>query len=282
MMRCTPYPTFVFMIGVAILLGACDEQGAEAHLPALSAVREAEADGPTAPCCPVDDKAGAANGVGVAGDGVGAAQPATTQPATQPTTQPGESNQSARASEWVKPADRQAFDLDYKMTDQDGNSLSLEDLKGKPIAMSFIFTRCPNPQMCPLIVTAMARLQNDLEQAGLADQVWLTLLSYDPVFDTPARLKRYGADRGLRFTNAKMLRPDPNQFRELLHEFQIGVDYNADGSIGHFIELLVIDHKGRFVRDYQGDIWSNQRVLDDLKKLVAESGLTERVAKALP
>jgi len=118
----------------------------------------------------------------------------------------------------------------------------------------------------------MANLQRDLEEAGLSEKVKLALITYDPVYDTPGRLKAYGADRGLRFTNAVMLRPGVEQFRQLLHEFQIGVDYRADGSIGHFIELLLIDHAGRFVRDYQGQVWDNVAVLDDLKKLVAQQG----------
>ena len=68
-----------------------------------------------------------------------------------------------------------------------------------------------------------------------------------------------------------MLRPEPDEFRSLLHEFQIGVQYHPDGSIGHFIELLLIDHQGRFVRDYQGDIWDNAAVLADLARLVDEA-----------
>jgi protein SCO1/2 len=116
----------------------------------------------------------------------------------------------------------------------------------------------------------MANLQRDLEEVELSDKVRLVLITYDPVYDTPARLKAYGADRGLEFTNAVMLRPGFYQFRQLLNEFQVGVDYRADGSIGHFIELLLIDHKGRFVRDYQGQVWDNPAVLDDLKRLLAE------------
>lgn len=190
-----------------------------------------------------------------------------------PATQPAEGDTAvgaARASQWIEPGDREAFDLDYDMTDQDGRAMNLGDLAGVPIAMSFIFTRCPTPQMCPLITVTMANLQRDLEEAGLSEKVRLALITYDPVYDTPARLKAYGADRGLRFTNAVMLRPGVEQFRQLLHEFQIGVDYRTDGSIGHFIELLLIDHRGRYVRDYQGQVWDNAVVLNDLKRLVAE------------
>lgn len=179
----------------------------------------------------------------------------------------------ARASGWIEPADRDPFDLDFKMTNQDGQSLVLSELAGSPMAMSFIFTRCSNPKMCPMITLAMAHLQRDLDAVGLGQKVKLLLVTYDPVYDNPERLKKYGVDRGLAFTNTIMLRPDVDQFRQLLSEFQIGADYRSDGSIGHVIELLLIDHKGRFVRDYQGQVWDNALVLEDLKKLVAEQAL---------
>ncbi len=187
----------------------------------------------------------------------------------------GEQNSAARASAWIEPADRVEFDLDFEMTNQDGTTVSLKNWLGSPAAVSFIYTRCPDPKMCPLITARMAGLQQDLATAGLSDQVKLALISYDPVFDTPGRLKQYGEDRGMKFSaNAMALQPNPDRFRELLHEFQIGVNYQADGSIGHFIELLLIDHQGRFVRDYQGQVWDNATVMADIQKLVEEQAAT--------
>ncbi len=213
------------------------------------------------PCCPVEKHE--RSGANTKGKGDTVMQPVVLDQAPAPPT-------PARASSWLEPADREPFDLDFVMTDQDGRSLVLSELVGSPLAMSFIFTRCPNPNLCPVITLTMAHLQRDLETAGLAPKVRLLLMTYDPVYDTPQRLKKYGEDHGLRFTRAAMLRPEPDQFRRLLGEFQVGVDYHADGSIGHTIELLLIDGQGRFVRDYQGQIWDNALVLADLKRLVAE------------
>ena len=181
----------------------------------------------------------------------------------------------ARAGQWLEPADRAAFDLDFNVTNQDGTSLNMSSLIGMPTVVSFIYTRCPDPKMCPLIVVTTANLQRDLKAAGLSGKVRLLLVSYDPMYDTPERLKAFGQDRGLVFgPHAMMLRPEVERFRELLHEFQLGVDYKPDGSIGHFIEMLVIDAQGRFVRDYQAQVWDNAAVLEDLKRLVAEQAVT--------
>lgn len=206
------------------------------------------------PCCAVDQSQ----------------KPSGSQPQKPDGDSPELTASVARAGQWTELADRVAFDLDYRMTDQAGRALYLRDLIGSPLALSFIYTRCPDPNMCPAMTLTMAQLQRDLEQAGLGNRVKLVLMTYDPVFDTPERLKAFGQERGLAFTNAMMLQPDADRFREVLSEFQVGVDYRADGSIGHFIELLLIDGQGRFVRDYQGQIWDNMAVLTDLKRLVAE------------
>ena len=218
------------------------------------------------PCCPVESD------VDADGEARTTEQP---EPVDPPALDASTPTANARASEWILPEDRDHFDLDFEMTDQNGQALTFGDLVGKPLAISFIFTRCPNPKMCPLITLTLAHLQRDLELANLAEDVTLVLLTYDPVYDTPERLRQYGLERGLQFSNAVMLRPDTEAFRQLLSEFQIGVDYQADGSIGHFIELLMVDHDGRFVRDYQGDVWDNVAVLEDLKRLVIEQQSAE-------
>lgn len=216
------------------------------------------------PCCAVDPNEPSLDAIST---------PSKPDPFEQPMDIPIPAAK-ARASVWMESTDRQPFDLDFKMTNQNAQTLVLSELAGKPLAMSFIFTRCPNPNLCPLITLTMAHLQRDLESAGLAQNVTLALLTYDPIYDTPKRLHQYGLDRGLQFTNAMMLQPDAETFRQLLGEFQIGVDYQSNGSIDHFIELLIIDHQGRFVRDYQGNVWDNASVLADLKQLVNEQQAT--------
>lgn len=205
----------------------------------------------------------------------------TTQPSAMnasvtlaaPTTQPAEQTYKARSSPFLAPADRETpFDLDFAATDQDGNALKLADLVGKPIVMSFIFTRCGNPKMCPAITLQMANLQRSLDDANLADDVRVVLLSYDPVYDTPARLKKYGATRGFRFTHGDtILQPSVDDYRDLIGELAIAVAPLPDGSFNHAMELLVIDAQGRYVRDYQGDLWGNEPILEDVRKLVAEA-----------
>ena len=174
-------------------------------------------------------------------------------------------------SDWIEAADRDPTYLDFEVMDQSGNSMPLSSLTGKSTAISFIFTRCPRSDMCPLIVKTMARLQRLIEKAGIESNVRLLLISYDPAYDTPKRLRQYGEQRGLKFTNAKMLRPSPRDTHELLMELDIAVVPNSDGTFGHFIELVLLDHKGAIASNTRGGIWDNRKTLEDLKELLLEA-----------
>lgn len=177
----------------------------------------------------------------------------------------------ARPDTWVEPADRAAFALDFQFTDQEGREVNFNDFVGKPMAVTFFFTRCPNPEMCPVIITRLAQLEAMVRKAGMTDDVNLLAISYDPTHDTPAVMKAYGSQRGMRFDGSAMLRPTNDQYLALLRELEVNITVSPNGTIGHFVEMILIDSQGRYARDYRGDVWPNEPVFADLKRLVAEA-----------
>ena len=175
-------------------------------------------------------------------------------------------------SPWIEPDDRDIkFEMDTVVLDQDGNELKIADLVGKPLVLSFFFTRCPDRNVCPLIVTTAGFLEDQLVEAGLEDDVNIVLISYDAIHDTPAILKEYGKERGVDFKTIRMVvAKDPETVGYMLHEYSATARMTKDGSFAHVIELLLIDKQGRFVRDYGGEIWENEQVIADIRKLIAE------------
>lgn len=75
---------------------------------------------------------------------------------------------------------------DFSLTNRDGRTVTLKDLRGAPWVADFIFTRCP--ASCPMMTTRMARLNRDLPQDL---PVRLVSFSVDPEHDTPAVLQKY-------------------------------------------------------------------------------------------
>jgi len=173
-------------------------------------------------------------------------------------------------TEWYPRNERDVLDLNFNMTNQDGEAVNLARLVDRPTAISFIFTRCGNQKMCPLITVTLANLQRDLEAAGLRDKTRVILVSYDPVYDTPELLKKYGEDRGFRFDQGGMLRPEVDTYRDFITELNLTVGPMPDGTFNHAMELLLLDHQGHYAREYHGVIWANAPVVEDLRKLVDE------------
>jgi protein SCO1/2 len=71
-------------------------------------------------------------------------------------------------------------------TDQ-GRQLSLADLRGRVVVLSFGYTHCPD--VCPTTLTALAGLMRGLGPEATGVQVLFVTL--DPERDTPERLRAY-------------------------------------------------------------------------------------------
>ena len=156
----------------------------------------------------------------------------------------------------------------FEFTTHEGKRLRFSDLKGAPSAVSFIYTRCQNQRKCPLVARTMAQLQSDLDRAGIQPRPNLALITYDPEYDTPARLKEFGAPFGLTSsTNTLLLRPDPAAKLDLFEELKVAVNFNAGGVNLHGIQLLLFDKAGRPAQAYRGLIWDNSKVIADLQAL---------------
>ncbi|WP_159437644.1 SCO family protein [Ferrimonas marina] len=152
--------------------------------------------------------------------------------------------------------------------------------QGHYVVLSFIYTRCPDPNACPLASFVLSRLQLKLaQQPELAAQVRLITLSFDPQFDSPAtmaaygqRFNRPGAPQWLFATTsgAEQLAPileDYNQW--VLAEYdQQG---NPTGMLSHLLRVYLIDPQRQVRNIYSTGFLHADVVLNDLGTLVLES-----------
>lgn len=86
---------------------------------------------------------------------------------------------------------------DFAMTTEDGQTLSLTELRGKVVVLTFIYTRCPLPDFCPLMDRKFAALAAALETfPERARHVRLISVSFDPEHDTPDILRKHAQTQG--------------------------------------------------------------------------------------
>ncbi len=155
------------------------------------------------------------------------------------------------------------------LIDQDGKARSLEDWKGRILAVTFIYTRCPLPDFCPAIDRRFADAQKMIvSDEALRGGVQLLSVSFDPAFDTPAVLtahaQKLGADRSV-WTFVTGTREDVARFGS-----HFGMTLLAEASKGpeivHNLRTAIIDADGRLVTLLHGTDWSSADLVAELKK----------------
>src|SRR5215204_3799846 len=79
-----------------------------------------------------------------------------------------------------------------ELVDQRGARRALADWRGQVLVVTFVYTRCPLPNFCPLIDRHFAAVQEHVRSSSdLHGRVHLLSVTLDPEYDTPAVLLRH-------------------------------------------------------------------------------------------
>jgi len=149
------------------------------------------------------------------------------------------------------------------LEDQDGSRLSFfEAFAGRPTALTFFYTRCQNPEKCSLTVTRLARLARSCEAQGLDANV--AGITYDAAFDRPARLRGYGADRAMAFSDRCRLLRTLGPFDPIQATFDLGVGFGPVTVNRHRLDLVVLDPALTVTAQFERRLWRETAVLDAL------------------
>ena len=158
---------------------------------------------------------------------------------------------------------------DTTLTDQDDRAFTLSDWRDSAVVITFIYTRCPLPQFCPLLDRRFAEIQAlAAGDPALQTRVRLLSISFDPATDTPARLRAHAAS----------VKADPAVWRfatapeaivdRLAAEYGINVIRETDGTITHNLRTVVVDSRGAIVAIHDNNDWSATDIVDELRTTV--------------
>lgn len=121
--------------------------------------------------------------------------------------------------------------------DQGGTRLSLEPLlTAGPTLLAFFYTRCMNPQKCSLTITRLGVIARRAADTGAAMRI--LAVSYDPDFDAPHRLTKYGADRGFPFSDSARLVRSVEGWQSLRSVLRLQVGYGPTTVNEHAREVF--------------------------------------------
>jgi protein SCO1/2 len=162
---------------------------------------------------------------------------------------------------------------DELLVDQDGASHPMATLRGHRVALTFIYTRCPDPTFCPLMNRNFATLQKALAADRALADVRLVTVTLDPEHDTPPVLKAHAKVFGADPSVWTFLTGDPAEVKRFGEQFGLHAQPDADAAlqIVHNLRTVLIGADGRLVKAYSGNEWTPTELLADLKATPAPS-----------
>ncbi len=156
---------------------------------------------------------------------------------------------------------------DFALTSQDGAPVTLRDFRGKAVAVTFIFTSCPDT--CPLLTDKMARVQDQLGP-DFGTKVAFLSITVDPERDTPEVLKRYAEAFGANLAGWAFLTGAPAAIEEVTRRYGTYAAKTADGEVDHTFLTSLVDPDGVLRVQYLGVRFDPEEFRRDLLSLLNE------------
>jgi len=147
---------------------------------------------------------------------------------------------------------------DFGLINQDGQAFRLRDFRGKAVLLTFIYTRCPIPNFCPLMSKNFAELQQRLSKEFPGKYQMLSI-SIDPGFDRPEVLKEYGGRYGAQGKDWSFATGEAEQIGFVAG--LMGLYYaQENGLVSHDLRTAVISPEGRLVHLWKSNVWTPYEV----------------------
>ena len=158
------------------------------------------------------------------------------------------------------------------LTNQEGKQIRFSDFKGKAVAITFIYTRCPLPDYCILMSNNFRKVQRLLAKEKSLEGKWhLVTTSFEPKFDSPKVMKEYGKSYNADFTNWDFVTDSDTSGKSIMKLADgLGLTYENDegGLIAHNLRTVLLNRQGRIVKVTNGNEWMPEELAGEMKKLI--------------
>ena len=186
----------------------------------------------------------------------------------------------------LQPSDQNAPVPDFTLVNQDGKRVRLADYRGKSVLLTFIYTRCPLADYCPLMTHNFAEIEKNIEKSPeLYAKTHLISISFDSQYDTPKVLRNYArafvADRGQQtFEHWEFATIPAAEKKDVTKFFDVFVT-QEQGQVVHSMSTAIISPDGHMYKAYNGNDWKPADVLMDLNASTASES-SQNISQSLP
>jgi protein SCO1 len=151
---------------------------------------------------------------------------------------------------------------DFALTDQTGQRIHLAQFQGKVVALTFGYSRCPNPQYCFRMSSNLAHVEKRMRASHRADLVLITIM-IDPDHDQGRALSQYAETWKADPAVWHFLTGPLEEIREIAGMFGMNF-WSSEGLLTHSLHTIIIDRNGRLAANIEG----NQFTPDELGDMV--------------
>jgi protein SCO1 len=171
---------------------------------------------------------------------------------------------------------------DFELTDQNGRSFHLTDFRGQGVLVTFIYTRCPLPNYCPLMSKNFSVLQEKLAKQ-FGGQFHLISISFDSDYDTPQVMKIYAKAFTKDESSWTFASGSKHQILSVASEFDL-VYLPEAGAFTHDLRTALIAPDGRLVHIWRSNAWTTEEVENRIAEVLRQKPIlaasTEKQASA--
>ncbi len=160
---------------------------------------------------------------------------------------------------------------DFTLVNQDAKKIHIKQYRGKTLVLTFIYTRCPLPDYCPLMNTNFQEIDRELQKnRALYEQTHLLTISFDAKHDTPKVLRSFGAALTGRlsdetFDHWEFASGTPQQIKDIAQFFGLSFMPQSDQII-HSLRTVIISPDGKVYKIYRGNEWKPAEILRDVEQ----------------
>jgi protein SCO1 len=160
---------------------------------------------------------------------------------------------------------------DAALVDQTGAARPMSSFRGHRVALTFIYTRCPLPEFCPLMDRHFVAVQKEIKSTPSLADVRLVTVTFDPEYDTPEVLKTHAGRQRADPAIWSFLTGEPSEVAAFAKQFGIYTERAPERAIDitHNLRTAVIAPDGRLVTVYTGNSWTPAELVADLKAITA-------------
>ena len=156
---------------------------------------------------------------------------------------------------------------EFTLISQDGDQVALKDLRGKVVAVTFIYTLCRTT--CPVLTPMMSFVQDQLGPE-FGRRIAFVSITVDPEHDTPDVLREYAQAFGANLAGWAFLTGAPDAIYDLARRYGVFVAKTADGDVDHTFLTSIIDARGILRVQYIGVRFDPDEFQRDILSLLQE------------